>query len=329
MRGITNKDRENKMVNKTLPKKTWREQKKGSLGREGEELERLLARCMENEEGCETTRVEEKDKEEDYTIRCRRHHKRIKVTRGWREQCSWLCPQCYEKLTAEERARYAPKETKREGEAIVEKGGVVGKAEEGKTTEGIEEREVGEEGFKEAKQAEVVAAMGQGERLAKPKAKQVREKEPMVMRASPQILALLPEWEMECKKCGKRKPVHKIWLDTKSKVLCPECYFAMSEYALEQFGKEHPEEEAVFRKVDRGINEDIGLRVTASGESSSLSQWLNDTTRRIPKLTDKELLYAVDKGLVSKARARIEIRRRQNMEYFNEFADFDPLLQAR
>lgn len=43
------------------------------------------------------------------SIRCRRHKKRFNVPKSWLHTCEWLCPHCFEGLSAEDRKRYAPK----------------------------------------------------------------------------------------------------------------------------------------------------------------------------------------------------------------------------
>lgn len=49
----------------------------------------------------------EEDGVKEWEMRCRRDHRRHKVTRRWLDEVSqWLCPKCYHSLTAEERARY-------------------------------------------------------------------------------------------------------------------------------------------------------------------------------------------------------------------------------
>ena len=43
------------------------------------------------------------------SMRCLRHKKRFNVPRWWTDVSRWLCPACYDRLSEEERSKYAPK----------------------------------------------------------------------------------------------------------------------------------------------------------------------------------------------------------------------------
>lgn len=141
---------------------------------------------------------------------------------------------------------------------------------------------------------------------------------------------------MVCKKCKQIVPCHKIWFDT-SKVLCPECYNGMTSSEIEKFHQEHPattatyfEElenkgtEKIFRNTARLLMESDSY--TPTDLPDSLSRFGNGMdTKTILHASKQELLEAVGKGILSKARFRIEMKRRKNKDYYNSLSDVEEI----
>lgn len=266
-----------------------------------EECTRLLDECIE-------------DEAEIVSIRCRRHKRRFNVPKDWTNTSNWLCPRCYQKLTSEERLRYAPPEG-----IVVE----VRPAEEGKSTLFPTDIEKIEEPIQEKQPDSVPEERVKQQRKVLPK-KEI----PAHVRKigfsdsrnfSPTLAALMPKHSIECKKCRQIKPVHSEWIETKSKVLCPECFFGMSATERMMFHKKHP---ATKAKVNTSIraNEykiDLGNDVNAIVRGGRLS---ND---RIMHMTKSELIQAVREGKVSRPRARIELNRRRKAHYYSDLPDIE------
>lgn len=228
------------------------------------------------------------------SIRCRRHKKRFDVEESWLETCGWLCPKCYHKLTEKERQRYAPKK------GIKEK-------------EGDEESFIGDFLDKRNRKG--------GEGVAK------RETGGRTSMIGYSLKDLLPQYRIKCLRCGETVPCHKTWFEN-SKVLCPECYSKMTEEKIRKFHKEHNascegaegagEAEKVGKKCDKRkfpeweaapkvFNEDSTDIVAAVGGCSQ------GFIKRAP---EPLLLQAVKRGHLSKMRFRIEMKRRQRMDYY-------------
>lgn len=77
----------------------------------GEEY--ICPRCKREEKGLNKGKqtTERKDESDVEVVFCKRHRERKVVHKGWSTTCSYLCPQCYDTLTEEERAEYSPSQT--------------------------------------------------------------------------------------------------------------------------------------------------------------------------------------------------------------------------
>ena len=146
--------------------------------------------------------------------------------------------------------------------------------------------------------------------------------------------ALLPEYRLVCKKCGQTVPCHKTWFEH-SVVLCPECYNHMSSIAIDQFHSLNPRSTAKVFKIESKIPHLPSQKATKRNVDTSIESINIDSPARwtavdsgctnefIMHASIKELVEAVKSGKLSKARARIELNRRKNAEYYNELPDAD------
>lgn len=245
-------------------------------------------------EPIESVETIELGKEPNVSIRCARHKKRFEVSAEWVEKCSWLCPKCYAKLSEVERMRYAPAS---------------------------------------------VRAKSMGSICPSPPIKPqatIPERKPTKRRAvvdsytSPIYdTSLLPKYVMFCQKCRTWKPCHKVWFNANPYV-CPACAAKMT---AEGIASHRRKCEEVGRKPEIEAN-----TAAVSWEKTPLAVSLTSVVRdftpmgfdsyadelsqgQIERFTVDELKEAVRKGRLSKVRARIELRRRQNKSYYNDLPE--------
>ena len=141
---------------------------------------------------------------------------------------------------------------------------------------------------------------------------------------NPTILALLPKYKIECKRCGETVPCHYSWFE-RSTVLCPLCYHSMTDREIKKFHIEHnaqvPEQNETADSLphipDKVVNSIGGTCKRPTVCISASESW---TVQTITSASEREILDGVRDGKISKARARIELRRRQNKEYFDMLA---------
>lgn len=239
-------------------------------------------------------------------IYCKRHRRKKFVDAEWAKTCTWLCPQCYNSLTEKQRDKYKP-------------------------------------GY--IKKAELVAQASHPTKTAQPSpsAKNGRKKAHEVNPAAPigsifknsSLVVLLPRYRIRCQKCESLKPCHKSWFD-QSKVLCPECYGGMSEEEIALFHNSHSplKEEAenplqIDSITQELISQEESKKSTQSNvhsimkpldesgiESVLIHQRYSDSFIRSASIP--QLLKGVRKGYISKVRMNIEMKRRQQKEYFSD-----------
>lgn len=258
------------------------------------------------------------------SIRCRRHKKRFNVPRAWTETCAWLCPQCYGRLSSMEREKYMPSE----GFKVD-----IRPKENDRPTMQLGAEKVASSGIKSVKKGK--SRKKRPRKSAKLTSCHTRAQQSMEFVSagmSPSLVSLLPKWRIVCKKCKRVMPVHRVWIDNTSKVLCPECYCSMTEAEVQKFHSKHADETAVITNVSESIADCTGSGTSSNQgskpscfsdncESDAIAYGGRCSVYFITHATDKELIEAVKKGRVSKTRARIEFNRRKNKEYFNDIPD--------
>ena len=328
-------NRQKKMETREKPITSWEDtQGKNLCG--DRELENLLDSCIGEDDSC---MEESSTSNEIVSIRCRRHKKRFNVERSWLKTSSWLCPRCYEKLSTAERLCYSPSG-----------GGIeVRPAEKGKPVVYAKVDSKIQEDEKQRQKKICLKAQSQPKRheekalLASPKPKDasVVQVEPtktisgnakkvqaVTSLFSPDIIALMPTWRMKCLKCKKEAPVHKVYLESVSSVICPECHSQMSQDKIQKFHARHPASDANVWQVEYVKRSEVSAGSMSSnfgmiGESD-ISTGGCYSNSRIMQMSIKELTDAVHRGKVSRVRARIEMSRRKNLEYFRSLPDVTP-----
>lgn len=274
-------------------------------GTNEESIDALLEKCI----GDESPKTEESSStqpqsslpnpDEIVSMRCLRHRRRFNVERRWLDTCSFLCPKCYERVPEAERARYAPK-------------------------------------GKNGKRTSPVRVSTPKTHKPKPKPAKAKIEPPPPSQSDvidvscfrPEVASLIPLWRMECQKCHRELPVHKIWLDSTSKVLCPECYSSMTSHEVEIFHTTHLSCSARIWKVKAYEKPhstymppiETTYRPPPKGSIADFAPVTSITKMRI-----KDLCKAVKAGKISKVRARIEMRRRRNALYYFDLPDVTPI----
>lgn len=265
------------------------------------------------------------------SMRCLRHKKRFNVPKEWLKTSQWLCPHCYSVLDETNRAKYAPK------------GGIppeVRPAEDGKPVVVINSTRIkqppkNEEPKCDAPNKTALTIEPEAVKPIPKKKKYIYEEQHYSKLAdNPTFAGLLPRYRILCQKCGQSVPCHYTWFDT-STVLCPECYGQMGPTAISLFHDMHkaakpkyvenvipmqqtvPQVEIPVPEKKRGRPK---LGMSADDKISALGGW---STERIREASKQELAEAVEQGEVSKARMRIELRRRASWEYFDMCPDPD------
>lgn len=306
----------NKMANCNRPTTNW-DFKRNKVSAGDGEIESLWDSCIGDES------QSDKSAGDIVSIRCRRHKKRFNVERLWLDTCKWLCPRCYEKLTIGERLKYAPK-----GDVVEIRSKEIGKPV-------VYARE------KVDKESECVCTSRGIEPIEsalsdRVHTRQVKETEKTVPISSPELMALIPDWRMECQKCGKVVPVHKMYIDNTSSVICPDCLSRMTPWEIREFHKEHPASKANISRVrysrcytpqtiNRTSQSNKPVLPLSNGDSSDIAAGGCYSNSTIMSMSVKELAKAVRLGKVSKARARIEMGRRRNTNYFGSLPDVTPV----
>lgn len=283
--------------------------------------------------------------EEAVSMRCLRHKKRFNVPRWWLDISKWLCPDCFERLSEDERMRYAPK-----GDAPQTRDAEVGKPVK-KPSKGKSEYassmnvrdevldstkplpEVGDKASEEVPETQEASRVaeenikGEDTEKAKPP-KRTWEKETVRVSDNPSFAGLLPRYKIECQKCGKVVPCHYVWFD-RSTVLCPSCYGAMNEFEIEEFHKAHRATKPRYEKDVRPIaisqkailNPVVVPKCSWTRQSHLVNSGGYWSSERIMSAPKRDLIAAAKKGIVSKARMRIELRRRENASYYDLFPE--------
>lgn len=249
------------------------------------------------------------------SMSCRRHRRRINVRESWINTCSYLCPQCYERLTEAERLSYAPNKNgfkaevrpMEQGKPIVEPTKSYKLPKEQKPTEGLVKEETNRTSPKEK-------SSFSGE-----------------FKGGYSLKDLLPKYTVTCKKCGETVPCHYEWYNN-STVLCPTCFSMMSSEEIELFHMEHCSDRPPIKKESSknliyGNQKDGKIRKTekeyALYDKQSIylhvgGRW---SDKHIKHANKESLMAAVKRGLVSPIRAKIELRRRANREWFDSMPE--------
>ena len=146
------------------------------------------------------------------------------------------------------------------------------------------------------------------------------------------ITMVMPSYKVKCLKCKRTVPCHKTWYD-KSYILCPACYFNMTNKEIERFTKRHSEQsksaKADIESAQRNMRTTpcISTPPPQVSMDASFDVFRNDgravSENFIREATKSELIEAVRRGRLSKARARIELRRRKNAEYYADFPEIE------
>lgn len=260
----------------------------------------------------------------EHSIRCRRHHKRFVVSKEWADKCNWLCPTCYERMTEAERAEYAPTSHGGAGGESVSKQG-----------EGARVRTVlrhtattkkPQEKAKRGRPPKTKNGLPQ-RTVAKVDADAAKEFQMKAM--SPELMRLLPKYRIKCRKCGEVRPCHASWF-SQSQVLCPECYSLMTEDEIRVFHKEHKadgtetlcvvecpkgDKQCTSSRADEDIHSVFAKKCKAE---DAVDSYKACSVRFISKATAAELEKAVADGIISKVRAKIELKRRRNKAYYRD-----------
>ena len=253
------------------------------FGRKEDDFDFVCGRCKENVR----TSV---------SMRCLRHKKRFNVPRWWPDVCSFLCPRCYDRLSSKERIKYYPKE------------GVdlsVHEAEEGKKTNRPSKTKS--------------SYMHDREK----KGKKEKNQQPSSDSNKVTLEELLPRYKISCKKCCQTVPCNYTWFDT-STVLCPSCYSRMTEYEISMFHGNNEMEKPRFPDSDYSYMSKrlMGKKSNwIEEDAASLNSGGCWTSERIMSVPKYKLMLAVKRGKVSKVRARIELKRRANAEYYDMFPE--------
>ena len=254
-----------------------------------------------------------------YVLKCRRDKKYKIVDKEWLEVCDWLCPKCYYKLTEEQKKEFAPA-----GEYI-----------KPKPISGIGEREQRElERFRavveshkplpnppepELEVQEINGDNPDASRVTEepspseppPKRKKGRPKG--TVGYNPVIESVKPQHRIDCKKCGKSVPCFSLWLE-RSKVLCPSCYYAMSE-------KQRSDFEFAYGVNGGTFKSEFNSPRWNRKETDSVSTAVGMSEAAIHRATPQELSMAVKRGRLSAVRMRMELNRRRKAFFYSEFAD--------
>lgn len=284
-----------------------------------------------------------KEKEEEIvSMRCLRHKKRMNVPKWWLGVCNWLCPSCYERLTAEDRGKYKPADCatikvkysevgkptifpKNPKEEYICKSCATERAEE-KIQSTIQDNPPAEtKDYEDTAKKDV-------ERGSKKKGRRHGQNVPSGISTNPKFAGLLPTYRIKCQKCGDEAPCHYSWF-TQSTVLCPTCYGQMSRTEIKVFHETHMSEKPKFEtdtrptySIPKHIIDIVDTKVAKVPEVRR-EGWTRDSSMvnsggcwsnsRIQSASASELKEAVTLGKVSKARYRIEMRRRSNVRYYD------------
>lgn len=146
------------------------------------------------------------------------------------------------------------------------------------------------------------------------------------------ITTVMPSYKVKCLKCKRTVPCHKTWFD-KSYILCPACYFKMKEKEIERFHEKRKEQyenakalmdsyilthpqSAVYSTPPPMVSADADFDVFRNDGRAVSENFIREATK-------SELIKEVRRGRLSKARARIELRRRKNAEYYANFPEIE------
>ena len=111
----------------------------------------------------------------------------------------------------------------------------------------------------------------------------------------------------------------------------------MTENEIKKFNEKNPDatasffEEGINKKTKKEVAEKSRRQsIAVSGVSTKLPDSLSNfgngmRTSTIMRAPVKELIAAVRNGILSKARFRIEMKRRENKEYYNSLSDVEEI----
>lgn len=297
--------------------------------------------------------------EKAVSIRCRRHKKRFNVYASWLKTSKWLCPHCYEMLSESDRKKYSPKcgeePEVREAEPckptmIASKAkNVVSKNNVKKSTikscglgdligNFLDKKHQNRKTHKEDRQQNLNDIDTNLKKLLS-EPKEVRQRQERRCFESKgfesEFEKLKPNHKVHCLKCGQDYPCFSFWFNT-SKVLCPECASSMTAAQIEAFNNSH-RCETLLNEVNKNEikqpskhSSDISFNETQFPDDSEAVLYGGGSSEYFIKhATPSELVDAVKYGRVSRTRARIELRRRKNADYFNDLPETEEVQLGR
>ena len=270
------------------------------------------------------------------SIRCRRHKKRFNVKSDWLKTCKWLCPQCYNKLTANERKKYAP----RSGEEVE-----VRQAESGKSAVGVKPSQ--RRSVKKSHGSFIGDFLDRRNGSKKSGIKDIchdidRAIDTILSEPPPnpckgmsnstsysfrsELDALKPQYTIHCQKCGEDYPCHYFWFN-KSKVLCPACAADMTSEQIEEYNRTHFGTLPAYKKppaiTEKKVEKPRAF-IDYWGDNTEIIETGKGCSEYfIRHATKKDLLDAVKLGKLSKIRAKIELKRRESSEYFDDMPEVE------
>lgn len=227
------------------------------------------------------------EKEGLVSMRCFRHKKRFNVPEWWVKVSNSLCPSCYDRLSNKERNDYKRKDG---WNSVLER------------VDGIRT---------------IFPSKGKDSYLDSVVKKAVRDKDERSRgeKRNPALESVLPLHRIGCKKCGEVVPCHSSWFE-KSTVLCPACYFSMTEFDIRKFNEENKANNSI-KGLDREQTKAEKETKDWTRNAALVNRGGRMTNSRILEASEEELKRAVREGLLSEARMRIELNRRANTEYFD------------
>lgn len=273
------------------------------------------------------------------SMRCLRHKKRFNVPRWWTDVSRWLCPACYDRLSEEERSKYAPKgiepptRSAEEGKPIV----LPSKNKNEYCQPSIisypqyeESKELGSPNVSSPESVERADAKDTNHDSDTPpnSSKWKWSRKETKIADNPSFAGLLPRYKIACHKCGEVVPCHYVWFE-KSTVLCPSCYGQMNDFEIKKFHEQHKsgkpryeQDVRPFVSLPKSVLQKVEVpRYNWTRQSQLVNSGGYWSNARIMSASEKELIDAARKGIVSKARMRIELKRRKHTEYFDMLSE--------
>lgn len=301
------------------------------------------------------------------SIRCCRHKKRFDIPKKWAKTvCDWLCPQCYEKLSALEREKYRPTEkvvlrppTGANVRLPSPLNGVKESAKQAKekcpvhtvVENAIDETKKASSKPTPKKEAAIVdtscpveSTVCETDAEANKPQYEVSKSEVRSPFVDQRLDFLLPRFRIYCHKCKKEMPCHEAWFK-QSTTLCPTCYAEASDKEREVFEKTYGDQAKRYvvakpitpsasqmgieaKSTTSSTKPKIQPRLATSIEKLQTESCLAKST--IMKMSISEIKKAVKRGSLTLARARIELKRRSRREYYETLPeDIGPAMHVR